>query len=362
MRPLSTLTFCLFLLAFATLSYSSSSGPLVAEFCEWCTTEAAAQQKAWTLSPQVQCDWPGGYAIFPIPPDVVCWSSDREVILVNPHTQNVYSYQLVFDTASNSHRLEEWTLPPGLASATETVQDVYQALISFDFSYTVQGNEVTTLGAVIQSDGTSCPQGTALDHYLYPAMRGWMVNALRQNWSHVLGAFSQNDVKVSRSTGISIGAGPVHLMVGWDRSSGAPVNDVFRAGFIFNESEVNTHPMFLDMLVYDVHDIHQQGLNISMDIEFNEGLSQVAGQPVNILFSGQTAIDNPCVLQKLEEYAESHPDLEYREGGPGGPPFAFPPPGNPFEDYCTKYLCARTCTDGVCSTCQFTIAVVVPCI
>ncbi len=276
--------------------------------------------------------------------------------------QTVYSYQLVFDSASNSHRIEEWVLPPNLSAAASTVQDIYQALMAFDFSHTVQGNEVTTLAPLIQSDGVDCPQGSALDHYLNPGMRGWMFNEMHQNWAQVLNAFSQNEPGVSRSVGISASVGPVRLTVGWDSSAGAPIDQVFRAGFIFDESEVSTSPPFRDMIVFDVHEFFQQGSNISMNIEFNEGLSQVAGQPVNMLFSGQAMIDNPCVLQKLEEYEQSRPDIEFREGGPGGPLFEFPAANDPFDGYCSKLLCARVCVDGVCGSCQFTVTVLVACI
>src|SRR5690625_2097154 len=361
MKHIKVLTFFLLLLALIPLAYSNTFPSLTAEFCDCCTTTEAAQQKAWSLSPPVHCDWPGGYAVCPIPPEVSCRSDDRQVILINPQTQAVYSYQLVFDSDSNSHLIQEWPLSSDLSAAVSTIQAIYQPLLGFDFSHTVQGNEGTTFGSVIQSDGTECPQGTALDHYLNPGMREWMIDEMRQNWAQVLNAFSQSEPRVSRSIGIGASAGPVRLTVGWDSSAGAPVDEVFRAGFVFDESEVSTSPPFRDMPVFDIHEFYQNGLNISMDVEFNEGLSRVAGQPVNILFSGQATIDSPCVLQKLEEYQQLRPDIEFREGGPGGPLFEFPQGDHPLDDYCSKLLCARTCVDGDCSPCQFTVTVLVAC-
>lgn len=361
MKNLEVLAFSLWLLALAPLAHSNTSPHLVAEFCHWCTTAAAAQQKVWTLSPPVHCDWPGGNAISPIPPEASCRSADRQVVLINPQTQTIYSYQLVFDSASNSHLIDEWELPPDLSAAASTIQHIHQALIAFDFSHAVQGNEVTTPGPPIQSDGVDCPQGTALDHYLNPGMRGWMSDEMHQNWAQVLSTFSQNEPRVSRSTGIGASVGSVNLTVGWDSSAGAPIDQVFRAGFVFDESEVSTSPPFRDMLVFDVHEFFQIGSSISIHIEFNEGLSRVAGQSVNMLFSGQVTIDNPCVLQKLEEYEQSRPDIEFREGGPGGPVFEFPPANNSSEGDCSKLLCARTCVDGDCGSCQFTVTVVARC-
>lgn len=361
MRRLKAPAFLLWLFVLAPLAYASTSPELVAEFCSWCTTTEAAQQKAWSLAPTVHCDWPEKDATSSPPQEVSCRSEDRQVLLINPQTENVYSYQLVFDSDSNSHLIQEWSLSSDLSAAVSTIQDIRQALMDFDFSHTVQGNEVTTLGSLIQSDGTECPQGTALDHYLNPGMREWMIDEMRQNWAQVLNAFSQSEPRVSRSIGIGASAGPVRLTVGWDSSAGAPIDQVFRAGFVFDESEVSTSPPFRDMIVFDVHEFFQQGSNISMNIEFNEGLSRVAGQPVNILFSGQATIDSPCVLQKLEEYQRLRPDIEFREGGPGGLLFEFPQGDHPLDDYCSKLLCARTCVDGDCSPCQFTVTVLVAC-
>lgn len=349
-------------LALAPSAQSNTFPDLVAEFCDWCTSTAAAQQKAWSLAPLVHCDWPGGVAILPIPPDIDCWSPNRQVLLINPHTESIFAYNLVFDSTSHSHRIEEWSLSPDLSAAASTITDIYQALVAFDFSYIVQGNEVTSFTPQGLNSGEDCPQGTALDHYLNPGMREWMINQMRQNWLQVLGAFLQREPQVSRSVGISASVGPISLTVGWDSAGGAPIDEVFRAGFIFGDSEVSTSPPFDDMLVFDVHEFFQTGMNVAMDIEFNEGLSQVAGQPVNTLFSGQAVIDNPCVLRKLDEYVQSRPDLEFREGGAGGPLFEFPPASNPFEGQCSRLLCARVCVDGVCGSCQFTVTVLVACL
>src|SRR5690625_7297714 len=101
--------------------------------------------------------------------------------------------------------------------------------MDFDFSHTVQGNEVTTLGSLIQSDGTECPQGTALDHYLNPGMREWMIDEMRQNWAQGINALSQSDPRVSRRIGIGASAGPVRLTVGRGRSGGATVDELVSA-------------------------------------------------------------------------------------------------------------------------------------
>lgn len=351
------------LLAMSSLANAGTSASLVAQFCDWCTTPAAAQQKAWALSPPVQCDWPGGFAIFPIPPEVHCWSWDRQVLLINPHTGSIYSYHLAFDPISNSHLLTEWSLPPDVLTVAETVRDIHQALFNADFFHIVQGNEFLQAETFMLSGGADCPQVTALDHILNPGMRQWMTDQIRQNWIQVMAAFNHSKPRVSRSIGITASFGPVSLTVGWESAGGgAPVQEIFRARFIFPVSEVSTSPPFEDRITFDVLEFDFAGGSVAMNMEFNEGLSQAAGQPVNLLLSGQTTIDNPCVLQKLDNYVQSRPDLEFREGGPGGPPFEFPPAPAPFQGYCSRVLCARVCVDGVCTSCQFTVTVLVPCI
>lgn len=358
------LSFCFALLvAITSQAHAATSAGFVAQFCNWCTSTATAEQKAWALSPPVHCDWPGGYAVFPIPSEVNCWSWDRQVLLINPHTGLIYSYQLVFDPSSNSHLLTAWSLPMDLLTAAEAVRDIHQALFNTDFSYIVQGNEFLAGDAFALSDGDDCPQGTALDHVLNPGMRQWMTDQIQQNWVQVMGVFNQRQPSVSRSIGITASAGPVSLTVGWESGGGgAPIQEFFRARFVFRASEVSTIPPFEDRLTFDVLEFDFAGSNVAMNMSFNEGLSRAAGQPVNLLLSGQTSIDNPCVLQKLDDYVQSRPDLEFREGGPGGPPFAFPAPPDPFQGYCSRILCARTCVDGDCTSCQFNVTVVVPCI
>ncbi|MGY6553346.1 MAG: hypothetical protein ACXIUM_02370 [Wenzhouxiangella sp.] len=352
------------LVAITSQANASSSAGFVAQFCNWCTTPAAAQQKAWALSPTVECNWPGGYAEFPIPPDLHCWSWDRQVLLINPHTGSIYSYQLTFDPISHSHVLSEWALPADLLAAAETVLDIHQALFYADFSHLVEANDIVRSKVFSLSGEEECPQGTALDHVLNPAMRQWMTDQLHQRWWQVSAAFDRKQPRVSRSLGVSASVGPVTLTVGWENTgTGVPIQEIFRAGFIFSESEVSTAPPLDDVLVFDIHEFNRtDATNISMNMTFNEGLSRAAGQPVNLLLSGQTTIDNPCVLQKLDDYVQSRPDLEFREGGPGGPPFEFPAPPDPFQGYCSRVLCARTCVDGVCTTCQFNVTVLVPCV
>jgi len=51
MKHIKVLTFFLLLLALIPLAYSNTFPSLTAEFCDWCTTTEAAQQKAWSLSP-----------------------------------------------------------------------------------------------------------------------------------------------------------------------------------------------------------------------------------------------------------------------------------------------------------------------
>src|SRR5690625_5796490 len=126
---------------------------------------------------------------------------------------------------------------------------------------------------------------------------------MRQKWVHVLNAFSQSEPRVSRSIGIGASAGPVRLTVGWDSSAGAPVDEVFRAGFVFDESEVSTSPPFRDMLVFDIHEFYQNGLNISMVFESIEGLSGFAGKPLTICSSEQAPLASPCFLQNLAGYS-----------------------------------------------------------
>lgn len=345
------------LLLVSTSVLAQSWTPRASEFCAACQDSTSAQQKAWTFKPAVHCDWPGGQPELPIPPDLECWSKDREVLLVNPHTNQVFSYRLVFDRDTNRHALKDWQLSSDQAGAVDAILDIYHALMSADFGHQVQGHEVITYGTRRLNDGSDCPEGTALDHVLRPELRQWMFSEVEDQWLDVMQVFRQREPGVSRSVGISASVGPVRLSVGWEDNQ-PPNNEIFRARFVFPNSEVPTSAPFLDVIVFEVHEFDFGMQSILMDMEYVEDLSRAAGKQVPQLLSGQTVIENACVQQKLDEYQDATP-VEFRVGGPGGQRFDFPPT-NPGDNLCTKRLCATVCVDGSCQ-CQFEVVVLTLC-
>ncbi|MGK7295023.1 MAG: hypothetical protein ACNS61_04225, partial [Candidatus Wenzhouxiangella sp. M2_3B_020] len=336
--------------------------PMVSEFCTDCVDEASARQRAASFAPPVSCDWPNGRPEFPIPSDLECRSKHRDVLLVNPFRNELFSYRLYFDRMLNRHILQNRIMSSDERRAAETVVDVHQALMSANFGGSVSEGDVTSSQSAGVQNDMSCPDGTALDHVLNPELREWMFAELENQYSRVMAAFRNRSAGVSTSTGISASVGGVSLTVGWSRAEGNSQPPVFEAGFVFDFSEVvRESSIFRDTIVFRVDRARFIRGVFSLDASFDEGLSRAAGRPVTQLLTGQTVIDNPCVQEKLKEYADNNPVLEFREGGAGGPLFDFQDiTQDNGGELCTKRLCATVCVDGRCA-CQFEVVVLTFC-
>jgi len=352
-------------LAFITLA--SISLPLyaaqVSRFCPECTGATAALQRAQALAPPVQCDWPNGRPEFPIPDDLVCHSTDLDVLLVNPLTGKLYAYSLLFERHLNRHSVQTRVMSADEQEAARITVEIYQELITADFSRTVGAQDVIQSSVPGIQNSTECPDGTALDHVLNPELRQWMIEELRANWNQVLGAFNAREVGVSRNVGISASFGFVSLSVGWSTSSAPPpMDEVFVAGFAFDSSEVERElGMDGDVISFVIHDARWVDDRFVMDLDFSPELSRAAGRSVDRLLSGLSVVDNHCVIDKLADHAEDNPVLDFRVGGPGGSLFDFPDTsGSSGSELCTKRVCATVCVDGRCH-CQFEVVVLTLC-
>lgn len=349
----------------AILAVSLVSMPVqatqISRFCPECSDETGARQKATTFTPSVQCDWPNGSPEFPIPDDLVCHSSDLDVLLVNPLTGALYAYRLLFESQLNRHVVQTREMSADEQEAARITVEIYQSLLTADFSSTVGTEGVIQSGMFGIQNSTECPDGTALDHVLNPELRQWMIDELRARWNEVLGPFNAREVGVTRNIGISASIAGVALSVGWS-SSPAPLDDVFVAGFGFDSSEVvRESDLNSDVITFIIHDARLVDHRFVMDEDFSPELSRAAGRSVDRLLSGETVIDNSCVMDKLAEHAENNPELEFRVGGPGGSLFDFPDiSGADDGELCSKRLCASVCVDGKCQ-CQFEVVVLTFC-
>ncbi len=353
-------------LALSAVSLPLHAATQVSRFCPECADSSTASQKASTFTPPVRCDWPNGSPELPIPDDLVCYSTDLDVLLVNPLTGVLFAYQLRFELQLNSHVLQTRPMSPEEQEAAQMAVEIYQELMTTEFGgRSTMQSSIQSGDFGILDDSTECPDGTALDHVLNPELREWMIEELRTPWFRILGQFNNRNVGVTRTTGISASVGPVTLSVGWS-SSPSPLDDVFLAGFRFDVSEVPINNVVnSDFIAFRINDVRMMDLTLLMDSEFAPELSRAAGAAVNDLLSGQTVIDNECVIQKLAEHDQDNPHIEFREGGPGGPLFDFAnTPGgggggdNP--DLCTKRICATVCVDGNCQ-CQFEVVMLTFC-
>ena len=347
------------LLAFTPWAHSDFPTFRVAEFCSSCIHEEAARQKAWTFRPAIRCDWPDGESVLAPQRDLSCRSNRLEVLLINPHNEAIHSYRLIFNPESSLHELEKWTLNADEKGAAETILEIHQTLMDFDFSSRVEVRDLELPGRHASNGQPDCPVGTVLDHVLHPGFRGWMSDAIHTDWAELSQPFRERAPRVSRSAGISAGYGSARLVVGWEHGE-APIWDVFRAVFIFDESEVETDPPLDDVIAYDIHEFDRDEYSMVMHIEFHEGLSRAVGYPVTALLSGQVVIDSACAQQKLDHYQHSRPDLDFTVGGPGGPLFDFPPLEAGMET-CTRLLCARACVGERCGSCEFKVSVQTSC-
>jgi hypothetical protein len=290
-------------------------------FCHSCVDEQSALQRALHYAPPVHCHWPGGQPTLPPPENLECVAQNRQVLLANPATSQIFSYRLVFNQDSNRHEIQQNALNPSELEAVALILAFHGALLSADFSEQVPpGMLNATQGSA--GDGEACPQGTALDHILQPHLRGWMVDRLRSSWLDVAQVFQANQASVSRTMGINATVGLVTLNLRWDDVHPEPAERVFLAGFRFSESEVD-HPLLQDMLVFQVNSFHWVNGQPVMDIEFRQSLSRAAGHGVPELISGQVAIEDACVLQKIADLEELGYSFTSPSGSGGGlPPLA----------------------------------------
>lgn len=332
----------------------------VSQFCPDCTDDSVARQKATGFAPPVRCDWPNGSPQFPIPEDLVCHSSDLDVLLINPLTGQLFPYAIRFESQLNRHILQTRVMSADERQAALTTVEIYQELMVADFggSASMSGTIQSTTPGIENS--MECPNGTALDYVLNPELRQSLINELRDQWVFVLSRFNNRNARVSRTGGISVEFGSISVSAGWS-SSPPPLDDVFISGFRFDFSEVAIDDIVnSDIITFVINEARLENLTFVLDAVFSRELSRAGGVAVNRLLSGLTIVDNPCVIEKLARYAESI-NAEFRTGGPGGDPFDLGGIDlNQGGQFCTRRLCATVCVNGDCQ-CQFKVVVLVPC-
>lgn len=352
-----------FLTFIALLATSAQlSATQVSRFCLECSDSTTATHKATTLTPAVECNWPGGRPEFPIPDSLVCHSTDLDVLLINPITKRLFAFKLIFVPALNRHIVQSRAMSANETKAALTTVEVYQDLMRSSFGGTSRGRVKVKDDKFGGKNSMECPPdgSTALDHVLNPELRQWMIDDLRDQWVTILSRFNNRNASVSRTRGISASYAGVTISAGWSRSS-SPLEDVFVAGFRFDSSEVAPPESIVDsdIITYRINEARMVDLVFVMDAEFSPELSRAAGVAVNQLLSGQVVVDNHCVIDKLAQFEEDNPELEFRVGGPGGLPFNFQDTSGG-TDLCTKRLCATVCVDGSCQ-CQFEVVVLTYC-
>ncbi|QOC22376.1 hypothetical protein IC757_15400 [Wenzhouxiangella sp. AB-CW3] len=300
-----------------------------------------------------------------------CRGPTRWVILGNPNTGQVFAFRVSW---------EQWPALTVEASPLDTVeQELYQSIISLrqDWEALLTGltlddidlqcNSAHRRPLVSPSDqpatvqgAVDCPVDTALEAaiglHANPGTTAQLEAAIREHVRDSLCDYQDQHPSVDRVRGIGLADAGNRGHLSWE-----PTDNIPRRLLIEGTSP-NEIGGSDDGLIWAVELAGMIGDAAAVDIRFRPESSWVAGTTVSRLFSGNAAVDNPCVAQKFANIQGLLVDYYHGTGG-DSPVDGFPmsPPTSNGGGQCYATLCARTGVDGESASCQFKVSVVRPC-
>lgn len=332
-----------------------------ARFCPQCTDMASARALAESMAPpppsglgcddQIPMGEQSDSADRREAPDS-CPQVVRRIFIINHLSGTVYAFDVW--TEISLPVSESVAMSPVEQLVTDRIVELRLAWDDFTQGTWVQPSEgLTARGTTGPSlNGVDCPEGTALDAVLYPAIMEDYKAMINAAAVQELDPFLEGQSWVSRLTGVGAQALGFGLETQWE--SNGQANTLY--DFEFSVSE-DPNPIMPDRLVFDVEYLGETQSGAPMlDIRFNNAASRAAGRSVTALEQGGT-VSSECAVAKIEEALT---ELGYTfHIPPADPtPTAFPEyvgPGGGFN-FCSKTLAAKV--NGVT---QYVFTIYVPC-
>jgi len=307
MSPFFRLLISICICCFA--SANAWAGPrTVGYFCANCLDFDSARQQAMQYAAPLQCN---SEQVFIDPnTELACSAEDRRVILGNHLTGQVFSFLV-----SRGNKFPWLTTANAVAlNATET--EVYQTILDLRVDWENALKEGMTiepeLEQGLQTEGGSCPSGTALDFVTEIGGQSTIKNL-------ITGVISSNlddyrDKRPWYKSGFGVGltilgtGGHLQFPEGIDEGKSRYIVE-----FPISEAD---RPPFSDILVYNLELIgNTSGGEAVLTIDFLPAASRVAGFRMDELFSGNVEITDECVLEKLGRMDDIGGNRQIRLGG-----------------------------------------------
>ncbi|MBB6088225.1 hypothetical protein [Wenzhouxiangella marina] len=268
-----------------------------------------------------------------------CQTPIRRVFLINQTSGQVFSFRV----------WQEGGLPVAisepLSSAESLVTDrIIELRVAWDEllqGMTIAGDRPLVASysrpaGSIRTTG-SCPEGTALDAVLDPAVMIQYEELIRLAAVQGLPPFNEGQSWVNNINGVGASAFGFGLSAQWE------VGAQTYYEFTFERSEVPT-PNIPDQLIFEVEYLGNAPASGTplLNIQFNRDLSRAAGQPARNLERGGS-YTNECVLAKIESaLTDQGFTFHYPPHDPTPRPFPESGGGSGFNvGRCSKRLTAR---------------------
>jgi len=283
----------------SSISSLSAATLTDAVVCEHCVDIDSARQRAIQLAPGLECYSRGSnVAGFEISLDMECSAPDVRIVIGNPIDLQIYAFFVSYDDAA-----------PWLISATETAltldeEDAYRTALEFFNAlirmFPMYSSQIPGATLLDESDGLSCPTGTAFDHATQPALEAQLKKRIKSEVARNVDKFRPSN---SWWRGLTFGASKRGTNVSFRMPSEGDSREIFR-GIEFLDSEIDSGKA--DVLVFRISNIitNRNNSNVAMDVVLDKSKSTVFGIDLADVFRGALDIDNACVLEKLEQLAE----------------------------------------------------------
>jgi hypothetical protein len=291
-----------------------------AYFCEECVSSSTAQQIAKTrYSPRLKCHAPDPST--PMTPDnAVCGSISRSIILVNPNTNAVYSYEVGHSNQAPLYPVQAWNnvLSQQAIEGYSKVAEyflVYENGLKLATSAALSSTSLSKVTSLSPASNTaSCPTDTALSTLVDPnkmaALEDKMTLAIMLGIKGSPGHSVLDDINHSgriSNVGASVTYRGANYNTAWSDSTKKPM-----IAWPFSNSETNKS--IKDFLLFSVDKLRNDPNNIPILRYTLNDDSRIAGMKISQLKGthGPLEITNPCVLDKL---AQLNLSGEFRNAG-----------------------------------------------